>query len=154
MELIQTRALRGPNLWSRNTALEIEVSCSQEECALNTVSGFMETLRGLCPSIGSLEAPGHQGPLTLAHALEATLLALQAQAGCPVSFSCTSATPVTGVYQVVVEYSEEDVGRRALKMALQLKALLDATVTHLQNESDLPEQIAFKPTDNVDNPFK
>ena len=120
MELIQTRALRGPNLWSRNTALEIEVSCSTEECALNSVSGFMETLRGLCPSIGSLDAPGHQGPLTLAHALEATLLALQAQAGCPVSFSCTSATPVTGVYQVVVEYSEEDVGRLALKMAREV----------------------------------
>lgn len=41
-----------------------------------------------------------------------------------------------------------------LKMALQLKALLDATVAHLQSDSDLPEQIAFKPTDNVDNPFK
>ena len=41
-----------------------------------------------------------------------------------------------------------------LKMGLQLKAILDATVAHLQNESDLPEQITFKPTDNVDNPFK
>ena len=117
MKLIQTRALRGPNLWSRHTALEIEVGCTPDECALEGVSGFMETLRGICPGVGSLGAPGHQGPLTLAHALEATLLALQAQAGCPISFSCTTATPVKGVFQVVVEYSEEDVGRLALTMA-------------------------------------
>jgi cyanophycin synthetase len=58
----------------------------------------------------------------LAHVLEATLLALQAQAGCPVSFSQTSLTPVAGVFQVVVEYSEEDVGRLALKMSQEIVA--------------------------------
>ena len=120
MELIKTRALRGPNLWSRHTVLEIEVQCSAQERALGTVRGFMEELRGLCADIGNLGAPGYQGPLTMAHALEATLLALQAQAGCPVSFSCTSATPEEGLYQVVVEYSEEDVGHLALKMARQI----------------------------------
>ena len=93
MKLIQTRALRGPNFWSRYTALEIELHCDAPECALDDIAGFEERLRSLCPGIADLRATGHQGPLTLAHALEASLLALQAQAGCPISFSCTTATP-------------------------------------------------------------
>jgi cyanophycin synthetase len=130
MELIQTRALRGPNLWSRYTALEVEVQCTPHECALDAVNGFKETLLSTCPGIGALGATGYQGPLTLAHALEATLLALQAQAGCPVSFSCTNATPITGVFQIVVEYSEEDVGRLALKMAQEIVDHVWSTCTN------------------------
>ena len=41
-----------------------------------------------------------------------------------------------------------------LQQALRLKALLDEVVVHLQNEKDLPEQVFFKSTDHVDNPFK
>jgi cyanophycin synthetase len=52
--------------------------------------------------------------------LELAALGLQAQAGCPVTFSRTSATVEPGVYQVVFEYSEESVGRRAFKLAQQL----------------------------------
>ncbi len=120
MELKQTRALRGPNLWSRYTAIELEVLCTPEECELDRMPGFEERLRALCPGIGELRGPAFQGPLTMAHVLEAVMLALQVKAGCPLSFSVTHATPVTNLYQVVVEYSEEDVGRRALAFALQL----------------------------------
>ena len=131
MEILQTRALRGPNLWSRYTALEIEVRCTAAELGLERIPSFEGTLRSLFPGVGELRAPGYTGPLTLAHVLEATLLALQAQAGCPVSFSLTSLTPITGVFQVVVEYSEEDVGRLALKMSQQI-------VTHALNLSTGP----------------
>lgn len=41
-----------------------------------------------------------------------------------------------------------------LVLAQQLKALIDAAVTHLQRASDLPAQITIKPTDSIDNPFK
>lgn len=41
-----------------------------------------------------------------------------------------------------------------LRLALQMKALLDATVLQLQKQSDLPEQMALRPTDSVENPFK
>ena len=41
-----------------------------------------------------------------------------------------------------------------LQQALRLKALLDAAVLYLQNEKDLPEQVFFKVSENVDNPFK
>ncbi len=120
MELKQTRALRGPNRWSRYTAIEMEVQCTTEECELDRMPGFEERLRALCPGIGELRGPAFHGPLTMAHVLEAVMLALQVKAGCPLSFSLTSATPVPDLYQVVVEYSEEEVGRRALAFALQL----------------------------------
>jgi cyanophycin synthetase len=51
--------------------------------------------------------------VSLAHVLESAALALQAQAGCPVTFSRTASDHRDGVYQVVVEYSEEAVGRLA-----------------------------------------
>ena len=41
-----------------------------------------------------------------------------------------------------------------LTHALQLKQILDATISALQNDPALPDQIAFKPSDQVDNPFK
>jgi hypothetical protein len=44
--------------------------------------------------------------------------------------------------------------RTGLTKALQLKALVDAAVLHLQNANDLPEQVVFKSKDTVFNPFK
>jgi hypothetical protein len=41
-----------------------------------------------------------------------------------------------------------------LAHALLLKQILDATVSALQNDPALPDQITFKPSDQVDNPFK
>ena len=41
-----------------------------------------------------------------------------------------------------------------LARALQLKRVLDATIVQLQNDPSLPDQISFKPGDQVDNPFK
>ena len=38
--------------------------------------------------------------------------------------------------------------------ALQLKQILDAAVSALQHDPALPDQIAFKPSDQVNNPFK
>ncbi|MCX8521222.1 MAG: cyanophycin synthetase, partial [Rhodoferax sp.] len=74
----------------------------------------------------------HSDRISMAHVLELVALGLQAQAGCPVTFSCTMPTleepAPTGTvrdyprcevrdYQVVVEYSQEAVGRRALELA-------------------------------------
>ncbi len=56
----------------------------------------------------------------MANALELAALGLQAQAGCPVAFSRSIATPDPGVYQVIVEYTEEAVGRLAVDMAFEL----------------------------------
>ncbi|NCW78490.1 MAG: hypothetical protein EBV64_11145, partial [Oxalobacteraceae bacterium] len=44
--------------------------------------------------------------------------------------------------------------KAGLQQALRLKALLDKAVLYLQNEKDLPEQVFFRASENVDNPFK
>jgi cyanophycin synthetase len=120
MELIRTRALRGPNIWTRHTVLELEIACEGSECDIEHLPGFDVRLAALCPEMPALRRIGYLGRLTIAHALEVTLLSLQAQAGCPVTFSTTVATPEPGVYFVVVEYSEEEVARLALEYALTI----------------------------------
>ncbi|SFB69520.1 cyanophycin synthetase [Polaromonas sp. OV174] len=120
MEVSRIRALRGPNLWSRDTALEAIVACSAAECSIDSLPGFEPRVRALFPDMGTLRDTGHAGPVSLAHVLEAAALELQAAAGCPVTFSHTAATVEPGTYQVVVEYSEEAVGRLALELAQTL----------------------------------
>ena len=129
MEVSRIRALRGPNLWSRRTALEAIVACTPDECSMESLPDFEQRLRALFPDLGMLRETGHAGTVSLAHVLEAAALELQAAAGCPVTFSRTSATLEAGTYQVVVEYSEEAVGRLAFELARALvqAALQDAT---------------------------
>ncbi len=119
MEVTRIRALRGPNLWSRHTAIEAVVHCTQDERDIRRLADFEPRLRALFPAIGEAW-PIDARSLSLAEVLQLSALALQAQAGCPVTYSRTAATPQAGVYQVVVEYSEEQVGRQALKLALEL----------------------------------
>ncbi len=120
MDVSRIRALRGPNLWSRHTAIEAIVTCSEAELDIAHMSGFETRLRALFPEIALLQLAGHNEAVPLAHVLELAALGLQAQAGCPVTFSHTKATVEPGVYQVVVEYSEEAVGRKAFDLARQL----------------------------------
>ncbi|MCV2369715.1 cyanophycin synthetase [Roseateles oligotrophus] len=121
MEVSRTRALRGPNMWSRHTAIEAVVHCSPAEQSIAEMPDFEARLRALFPSIGALRpASASRTPVSLAHVLEQATLALQAQAGCPVTFSQTHITSEAGSYQVVVEYSEEDVGRLAFEEACKL----------------------------------
>ncbi|MFS2116260.1 cyanophycin synthetase [Herbaspirillum frisingense] len=120
MDVSRIRALRGPNLWSRHTAIEAIVSCPEHERVIDDMPGFELRLRARFPQIGFLEPDGGKQVVSMAHALAAAALALQSQAGCPVTFSRTVSTVETGIYQVVVEYSEEEVGRLAFDLALEL----------------------------------
>ena len=129
MEVTRVRALRGPNLWSRHTAIEAVVHCTDAESSILNIPGFESRLRALFPEVGLLQLAGHTGGVSMAHVLQLAALRLQAESGCPVTFSRTAATLETGVLQVVFEYTEEEVGRLALKLAEQL-CLAAATDTH------------------------
>ena len=120
MEVSRIRALRGPNLWSGHTAIEAVVTCEGVECDLDQIPDFSTRLRARFPDVRALRPLGHKDPLSMAHAIEAVALGLQAAAGCPVAFAQTISTPEAGVFQVVVEYSEEAVGRLALTLAESL----------------------------------
>jgi cyanophycin synthetase len=120
MEVSRIRALRGPNLWSRHTSVEVIVTCMTPDRDIVPGSPFEKQLRRIFPALAFIEGsrPGEQA--SMAHALEKITLGLQAQAGCPVTFSRTTVTQEPGVYQVVVQYTEEAIGRLALELAMQL----------------------------------
>ena len=120
MEITRIRMLRGPNLWSRHTALEAVVTCDAAECSIDAIPQFENKIRERFPQLGSMRRSGLTEPLSLAHALEHAALGLQAQAGCPVTFSRTVQTVEQGVYQVVVEYIEEVVGRMSFDFGFAL----------------------------------
>ena len=151
MEVSRVRALRGPNLWSHHTSVEAIVACTPEEESIGALPGFETRLRARFPQLGQLQPLGHDDTIPLAHVLEIAALDLQAQAGCPVTFSRTTATVESGIYQVVVEYSEEDVGRLALELAQQLIQAarvdapfdLQAALTQLR---DLDEDVRLGPS--------
>ena len=151
MDVSRIRALRGPNLWSRHTAIQAIVRCDGAEVAIADLPGFEARLRERFPELGDLIPSDHLDTVSVAHALEFCALGLQAQAGCPVTFSRTTQTVEAGIYQVVVEYSEEDVGRLAFERAEQLcvSALndtpfdLDGTLKELR---DLDEDIRLGPS--------
>ncbi|ALT75991.1 cyanophycin synthetase [Paucibacter sp. KCTC 42545] len=152
MEVSRTRALRGPNMWSRHTAIEAVVHCQPQEQSIAALPEFEARLRALFPAIGALRpASATRTPISLAHVLEQATLALQAQAGCPVTFSHTHVTSEPGSYQVVVEYSEEDVGKLAFDYARKLiAAALDGTAfdadAALKELRDLDEDVRMGPS--------
>ena len=47
MKVSRIRALRGPNLWSRHTALEAIVACEPAGCAIGELPGFEARLRSV-----------------------------------------------------------------------------------------------------------
>lgn len=120
MLITRVRALRGPNLWSRQTAIEAVVRCEADELAVPFGSPLELRLRELFPAALPVRMVGNEEPVPLARWLERLTLALQAEAGCPVSFARFVPAPEDAVFLVVVEYTEEKVGRRALEFAQTL----------------------------------
>jgi cyanophycin synthetase len=151
MKIERTRALRGPNRWTRHTALEVLVACGEAGRSIDAIPGFEQRLRERFPDLPELTSAEGGDDVTAADALEAALLGLQASAGCPVAFSRTTTTPDAGVCIVVVEYSEEAVGRLALRHAVDLcQAARDDTpfdtAAALREITDLDEDIRLGPS--------
>ena len=151
MEVSRIRALRGPNLWSKNTAIEAIVSCADAECSIDNLPDFEARLRARLPQTGLLRPEGHQGAVSIAHVLQIVALTMQAHAGCPVTFGRTASTIEPGVFQVVVEYSEEEVGLLAMELAQVLvRAALDDTpfdlADALKRLRELDEDVRLGPS--------
>ncbi|HNH24881.1 MAG TPA: cyanophycin synthetase, partial [Accumulibacter sp.] len=151
MQVTRLRALRGPNLWSRHTAIEAIVLCDARERNIDNLPGFETRLRERFPELAMLRPAGHDEAVSMAEVLEFAALGLQAQAGCPVTFSRTAPTIDAGTYQVVVEYSEEEVGRMAFALAQELcQAALDDTLFELTEALDrlreLDEDVRLGPS--------
>lgn len=151
MEVNRIRALRGPNLWSRHTSIEAIVQCASNELSIDRIPKFEARLRARFPQIGAIRPIGFVGDVPLAQALQFAALRLQAQAGCPVTFSRTATTREAGLFRVVFEYTEEAVGRLALELAERLcrSALSDESFdieAALQSLRTLDEDIRMGPS--------
>lgn len=118
MEIRQIRALRGPNIWTRTTVLEITVDLGSMKFPVREIPGFESRIAGWFPALcGPSATPRQDGPLgalTLAHALERIDLEVLQLAGAGVGFSRSVLTGEAGVYKIIVEFGEEETGRSAL----------------------------------------
>ena len=53
MNVSRIRALRGPNLWTRHTAIEALVTCDERQDDLSEMPHFEQRLRNLFPGMGA-----------------------------------------------------------------------------------------------------
>ncbi|MBI5544786.1 MAG: cyanophycin synthetase [Deltaproteobacteria bacterium] len=123
MKINKVRALRGPNFWSRKTALEASVAIGAEELATTGLAAFIGRVVDLFPTLKS--SLGEISPVAttadrLARVIERVALKLQSEAGCLVGFSRSAPNGDPGTYLVVVEYREEEVGRLAIETAFEV----------------------------------
>ena len=59
MDVSRIRALRGPNLWSRHTAIQAIVTCEGAESTIADLPGFEDRLRERFPELGDLIPADH-----------------------------------------------------------------------------------------------
>jgi cyanophycin synthetase len=132
MRILKIQTLRGPNYWSIRRHKLIVMRLDLEtlaETPSNEIPGFYE---GLVEALPSLEShycsPGCRGGFLMrvregtmmGHIVEHVALELQELAGMHVGFGRTRETATPGVFQVVIEYLNEEAGRYAGRAAVRL----------------------------------
>jgi cyanophycin synthetase len=126
MNIRKLLALRGPNLWANFPVLEAWIDLGEyRDLPTREIAGFNDRLLTLLPKIGDMIAQRNAGSLaeqlaqgsSLAYVLECVTLHLQRQSGSAVNFGRAVAAKEPGIYKVVVEYLDEQVGRAALTEA-------------------------------------
>ena len=130
LEIRQTNVYRGPNVWARMPVIHLVLDIGElEDRPTNKIPGFYEHLTEAIPSLYdhgcSLGRPGgflqrlREGTW-MGHVLEHVALELQNLAGADVSRGKTRSTTERGVYNVIYQYDQEDVGLAAGWLALRL----------------------------------
>ena len=146
MRILKIQPLRGPNYWSIRRQKLVVMRLDLEDLAdkpSNEISGFYEGLLATLPSLQEhFCSPGVPGGFLsrvkrgtmMGHIIEHVALELQQLAGMPVGFGRTRETATPGVYQVVIEYVDEQAGRYAARAAVRLCQSIVARGTYSQNE--------------------
>ncbi|WP_414529083.1 cyanophycin synthetase [Nodularia chucula] len=132
MRILKIQTLRGPNYWSIRRHKLIVMRLDLENLAeipSNEIPGFYEGLVEALPSLeGHYCSPGCRGGFLMrvkegtmmGHIVEHVALELQELAGMHVGFGRTRETATPGVFQVVIEYLNEEAGRYAGRAAVRL----------------------------------
>jgi len=163
LRILDTRALRGPNIWSRGPAIVMLVDLGElEQWPSNKIPHFNEALLQLIPSLDDHACSlGRRGGFVtrlkdgtwLGHVSEHIALELQSLAGTETHIGKTRSAGEKGRYNVVFEYREEEVGREAGRIAVGLVNFLvnpDSAPFEFAEELDglirLAERNAFGPS--------
>ncbi len=143
IKILEHRALRGPNRYSRYPTIFMLLDIGDfEERPSDKIPGFPDRLVDLLPSLHrhqcSVGVPGgfiqrlHRGTWA-GHIVEHVALELQCLAGMEVGFGKTLGVPQHGVYKVVYRYRVESVGLLAGREAV---ALVEATANECSFDVD------------------
>ena len=135
IKLLRVRYLRGPNVWTFRSAMEVWVDLGMlEDHPSHTIPGLNERLTRWLPALrehhcGVGEVGGFlqrlQEGTWCGHVLEHVVIELLNLAGMPTGFGQTRSTSQRGVYRMVFRARDEHVGRAALT---QGHALLTAAI--------------------------
>ena len=124
MNLGTTRALRGPNIWSQLTVLEVEIDFSsyiQRSSQDIDAIWFAASERLTSLAVDDASSSSNvSASLRMAKLVAQTMIELQQQAGCTVKFARVAETKNPGYCKIAVQYCEEPVGRMALQAAVEL----------------------------------
>src|SRR4051812_38727087 len=146
LRVLETRVLRGANVWSRSPAIVMHVDLGMlEDYPTNTIPGFTEALTQLIPTLEDHACSlGRRGGFIsrlqegtwLGHVTEHVALELQSLAGTETHAGKTRSIPgERGHYNVVYAYRDEDVGREAGRLSVAL-------VNHLVSVEEAPLDFA------------
>lgn len=146
MRILKIQTLRGSNYWSIRRQKVVVMRLDLEELAdkpSNEIPGFYEGLIQVLPSLeehfcspgcrGGFLSRVHEGTM-MGHIIEHVALELQELAGMPASFGRTRETSTPGIYQVVIEYQDEQAGRYAARAAVRLCQSIVDTGTYSAEE--------------------
>jgi cyanophycin synthetase len=131
MRVLERAVYRGPHVFGDVPMVRIQVDLgSLEDRPSNRIDGFVDRLLAVLPSVGQHACSlGHKGGFQerlvegtwLGHVAEHVAIDLQRQAGADVTRGKTrSVKDRPGVYDVLFEYDEEEVGLLAGRLALEL----------------------------------
>ncbi len=130
LEVTRIRALRGPNYWRLAPVIASDVRLgSLEKVTTASLDGFTDRLLTAIPTLENHRCTrGRKGGFIermregthLPHVLEHLALELQSLIGNDVSFGRVVPSGDEGVWWLIVEYQEEQVGLRAMKDAVSI----------------------------------
>lgn len=161
------RTLRGPNVWTSLTVLEVWLETSS--CGITNAEEFGRFRAALVERFPQVAFPLTESPeeaegetlpgqhhglgFAIAELVARAVAAIQVAAGSPVSFVRVAEGHQPGLYRVAVEYRQEAVGKQALDLALALcSAVLRGEKYDLAKEldqlRDLDQQLRLGPSTN------
>ena len=130
MRIMEMRALRGPNFYSRAPVIFMKLDIGAlEDSPTDVVSGLRENIETMMPTLVEHNcSPGRTGGFFervergtwAGHVVEHIAIELQCLAKAEVSFGKSFTTDTRGVYNIVYRYRDEKVGLRAGAFAVRI----------------------------------